>query len=98
MDAVVEEGQFIATTSSHNILRVCSRNSRLPGVSTAGVSPINGWDNDDECWCEEESGLMSIGDLCGGGKLGMIVISGGSIVSSLLVPGNSSCISLATTC
>jgi len=66
----------------------------LLGLSAAGVSTADGCDDEDDCQCEEESGLMSIGNLCGGGKLGMIVSPGGSVVSWSPVLGNSPCVSL----
>src|SRR6266850_8547310 len=98
VDATVGEGRFNPTTSSCNILRVCSRNSILPGISAAGVSPAEGCNDGDKCDCDDVPGLMSIGALWGGGKLGMITSPGGSIVSSPLELGNSPCTSLVATC
>ena len=92
------EGWFIAATSSCSISRVRSRNSKLPGFLAVRVSPAEGCDDEDECWCEDKSELISIGALCSGGKLGMIISPGGSIISLSLVPGNSPCISLVSTC
>ena len=40
---------------------------------------------------------MSIGALCGGGELGMIISPGGSVVSSPLALGSSPCLSLVST-
>jgi len=48
VDVMVGEGWFIAATSSYNNSRVCSRNSMPPGISAAGVSLADGWDDDDE--------------------------------------------------
>ena len=81
VDETVGEGSFIAATSACNISSVCSRNASPPAASAAGVSPADGWEDDDECQCDDESGLMSIGDRCGGGEDGMIISPGGSVVS-----------------
>ena len=81
VNATVGEGLFIAATSACSILSIRSRNSIPPGASAAGVSLADGWEDDDEHWWDDESGLMSIGDLCGGGEDGIIVSPGGSVVS-----------------
>jgi len=98
VDETVGEGRFNPATSSCSILRVHSRNSILPGISAAGVSPTEGCDDGDECGCNDEPGLMSIGALCSGGKLGMITSPGGSVVSSPLELDSSLFISLVATC
>jgi len=98
MDETVGEGWFNPATSSCSISRVCFRNSILPGISAAGVSLAEGCDDGDKCDCDDVPGLMSIGALCGGGKLGMITSPGGSVVSSPLELGSSPCASLVTTC
>src|SRR6267142_3631536 len=98
VDATVGEGLFIAATSACSISSVCSRNASPPEASTAGVSLADGWEEDDDCWWDDESGLMSMGDLCGGGEEGTIISPGGSVVSWLPAPGNSLCVSRASTC
>jgi len=98
VDETVGEGQFNPMTSSCSILRVRSRNSILPGISAARVSLAEECNDGDECDCDDVPGLMSIGALCGGGKLGMITSPGGSIVSSPLELGSSPCASLVATC
>jgi len=50
VDAMVGETQFIAATSSCSISSVHSRNSMPSASSAAGVSPADGWDDDDEHW------------------------------------------------
>jgi len=55
VDATVGEGRFNPATSSCNISRVRSRNSILPGISAAGVSPAEGCNDGDECFCKDES-------------------------------------------
>jgi len=81
VDAIAGESWFIAATSHCSISSVRSRNSIPPGASAAGVRPADGWEDEDDRWWDNESGLMSIGDLCGGGELGMIVSPGGSVIS-----------------
>jgi len=81
VDATVGEGSFMAATSACIISSVCSRNASPPEASMAGVSPADGWEDDEEHWWDDESGLMSMGDLCGGGEEGMIISPGGSVVS-----------------
>ena len=98
MDATVGDGQFMAATSSCSKTRVRSRNSMLPGLSAAGVSPVEGCDEEDKCRCKAESRLMSIGACCGGGELRVITNPGGSIVSCCPALGNSPCTSPASRC
>src|SRR6267142_3030724 len=95
VDATVGEGLFIAATSACSILSVCSRNASPPEASAAGVSLADGWEDDNEHGWDDESGLISIGDLCGGGEEGMIISPGESVVSCLPVLGNSPCVSRA---
>ena len=66
----------------------------LPGLSAAGVSPVKGCEEGDECGHKEESRLMSIGALCG--ELGMMVTPGGSASSWFPRWGNSPSASLAS--
>ena len=81
VDATVGEGLFIAATSACSISSVRSRNAIPPGASAAGVRMADGWEDNDERWWADESRLMSIGDLHGGGEEGMIISPGGSVVS-----------------
>jgi len=69
----------------------------LPRISAAGVRLAEGCNDEDKCRCEDESGLMSIGALCGGGELGMIISLDGGVVSSPLALGSSPCVSLVST-
>jgi len=49
-----------------------------PAASAAGVSPADGWEDDDECFAGLTILLMSIGDFAAVGEEGMIVSPGGA--------------------